>query len=171
MSLPAILEGPSVTRLLQGACAGALATVLVGFGWGGWMLGSTAKQMAVKDTSTALVAVLAPMCADKFRAAPRPRELGRVQESQHVAARHLPSEGRLGHVSGPDVARSRHRNGKDIDHAAVRLGTSGRLRGAAVDAGRSDGGRDPGRAGGRLREPPKKPGGHQRRWSYFRARS
>lgn len=31
------------------------------------MLGSTAKQMAVKDTSTALVAVLAPMCADKFR--------------------------------------------------------------------------------------------------------
>jgi len=67
MSLPAILEGPSITRLLQGVCAGALATVLVGFGWGGWMLGSTAKQMAVKDTSTALVAVLAPMCADKFR--------------------------------------------------------------------------------------------------------
>jgi hypothetical protein len=67
MSLPAILEGPSITRLLQGACAGALATVLVGFGWGGWMLGSTAKQMAAKDASSALVAVLAPMCADKFR--------------------------------------------------------------------------------------------------------
>jgi ABC-type phosphate transport system substrate-binding protein len=49
MPLPAILEGPSITRLLQGACAGALATVLVGFGWGGWMLGSTAKQMAVSS--------------------------------------------------------------------------------------------------------------------------
>ena len=31
------------------------------------MLESTAKQSAVKDTSAALVAVLAPMCADKFR--------------------------------------------------------------------------------------------------------
>jgi hypothetical protein len=69
MPLPTILEGASITRLLQGACIGALVTVIVGFGWGGWMLGSTAKQMAVKDTSTALVAVLAPMCADKFRSA------------------------------------------------------------------------------------------------------
>jgi len=69
MQLPAILEGPSVTRLLQGAFLGFLATVVIGFSWGGWTLGSTAKQMAVKETSAALVAVLAPMCADKFRSA------------------------------------------------------------------------------------------------------
>jgi hypothetical protein len=67
MQLPAILEGPSVTRLLQGAFAGFVATVVIGFAWGGWTLGSTARQMAMKETSTALVAVLAPMCADKFR--------------------------------------------------------------------------------------------------------
>src|SRR5262245_7862752 len=35
--ITAILAVPSITRLLQGACAGALATVLVGFGWGGWI--------------------------------------------------------------------------------------------------------------------------------------
>ena len=69
MQLPAILEGPSLTRLLQGAFVGFVATAIIGFNWGGWMLGSTAKQMAQKDTSAALVAVLAPMCADKFRAA------------------------------------------------------------------------------------------------------
>ena len=69
MQLPAILEGPSLTRLLQGAFLGFLATVVIGFSWGGWTLGSTAKQMAVKETSAALVAVLAPMCADKFRSA------------------------------------------------------------------------------------------------------
>ena len=69
MRLPAILEGESLTRLLQGAFFGFLATVIIGFNWGGWKLGSTAKQMAVMDTSTALVAVLAPMCADKFRSA------------------------------------------------------------------------------------------------------
>jgi hypothetical protein len=70
MQLPAILEGPSLTRLLQGAAVGCLATVIIGFNWGGWMLGSTAKEMAVKDTDIALVAVLGPMCADKFRHGP-----------------------------------------------------------------------------------------------------
>ena len=67
MQLPAILEGESLRRLIQGAIAGGLATAFIGFNWGGWMLESTAKQSAVKDTSAALVAVLAPMCADKFR--------------------------------------------------------------------------------------------------------
>jgi hypothetical protein len=70
MQLPAIFEGPSVTRLLQGAFVGFLATMLIGFNWGGWTLGSTAKQMAEKSASAALVAVLAPMCADKFRQGP-----------------------------------------------------------------------------------------------------
>jgi hypothetical protein len=68
MQLPAILEGPSLTRLIQGAVFGAIATAFIGFNWGGWMLEGTARQRAVADTSAALVAVLAPMCADKFRA-------------------------------------------------------------------------------------------------------
>ena len=69
MQLPAILEGESLTRLIQGAVVGSLATAFLGFNWGGWMLESTARQLAVRDTSAALVAVLAPMCADKFRSA------------------------------------------------------------------------------------------------------
>jgi hypothetical protein len=69
MQLPAILEGESLTRLLQGAVVGFLATVVIGFNWGGWTLGSTAKLMAEKSASTALVAALAPMCVDKFRKA------------------------------------------------------------------------------------------------------
>jgi len=67
MEMPSILQGESLTRLLQGAFAGFVATVVIGFGWGGWTLGSTAKQMAEKNASAAVVAVLAPMCADKFR--------------------------------------------------------------------------------------------------------
>jgi hypothetical protein len=70
MQLPLILQGDSVTRLLQGAFAGFVATVVIGFGWGGWALGSTAKQLAEKNASAAVVAVLAPMCADKFRQGP-----------------------------------------------------------------------------------------------------
>jgi hypothetical protein len=70
MQLPSILQGESLTRLLQGAFVGFVATVVIGFGWGGWTLGSTARQMAEKNASAALVAVLAPMCADKFRGGP-----------------------------------------------------------------------------------------------------
>jgi hypothetical protein len=69
MQLPPILQGESLTRLLQGAVAGVLATVVIGFTWGGWTLGSTARENAVKSAATAVVAVLAPMCADKFRQA------------------------------------------------------------------------------------------------------
>ena len=65
-----MLQGESLTRLLQGVAAGAVATVVVGFGWGGWSLGSTADKMASEQSERAVVAALAPVCADKFRALP-----------------------------------------------------------------------------------------------------
>ena len=49
MELPSFLHGDSLSRLLQGAVAGFLATAVIGFNWGGWMLESTAKQMAEKS--------------------------------------------------------------------------------------------------------------------------
>jgi hypothetical protein len=69
MQMPAILQGESLTRLSQGAFAGFVATLLIGFGWGGWTLGSTARENAVKSAAAAVVMVLAPICADKFRQA------------------------------------------------------------------------------------------------------
>ena len=59
-----------MTRLLQGAAVGAVATIVVGFNWGGWSLGSTADKMAREQSEVAVVAALAPVCADKFRALP-----------------------------------------------------------------------------------------------------
>ena len=70
MELPAILQGDSLTRLLQGAAAGAVATMFVGFYWGGWSLGSTADKMAKERSDLAVIAALAPVCAEKFRAQP-----------------------------------------------------------------------------------------------------
>ena len=70
MQLPAILEGESLTRLLQGAAAGAVATMFVGFVWGGWSLRSTADKIAKDHSELAVIAALAPVCADKFRALP-----------------------------------------------------------------------------------------------------
>ena len=67
MQLPDILQPESRVRLGQGAIAGALVTVLVGFGWGGWTLGSKAEKMAADSANDATVAALAPICVDKFR--------------------------------------------------------------------------------------------------------
>ena len=70
MQAPAIFQGESLKRLLQGAAAGAAVTIIIGFGWGGWSLGSTAERMAKEQSDVAVVAALAPVCADKFRALP-----------------------------------------------------------------------------------------------------
>ena len=70
MQMPSMLQGESLTRLMQGAVAGAVATMFVGFYWGGWSLGSTADKMAKQRSDLAVVAALAPVCVDKFRALP-----------------------------------------------------------------------------------------------------
>jgi hypothetical protein len=70
MQVPSILQGESLKRLLQGAAVGAVATILIGFNWGGWSLGGTADKMAKEQAKLAVVAALAPVCADKFRAQP-----------------------------------------------------------------------------------------------------
>ena len=70
MQVPAILQNESRKRLLQGAAAGAVATIVVGFSWGGWSLSSTVDTMAKARSELAVVAALAPVCADKFRALP-----------------------------------------------------------------------------------------------------
>ena len=70
MQVPSILQGKSLKRLLQGAAAGAIATIVVGFSWGGWSLASTANDMAKQRSERAVVLALAPVCADKFRALP-----------------------------------------------------------------------------------------------------
>lgn len=57
----------SATRFLQGTTVGAVLTAAVGFGWGGWTLGSTAKHMADESAATAVSEALAPLCLDRFQ--------------------------------------------------------------------------------------------------------
>ena len=66
MQVPSILQGESLKRLLQGAAAGAVATIFVGFYWGGWSLGSTAIKLADERANTAVVSALTPICVEKF---------------------------------------------------------------------------------------------------------
>jgi len=69
MQLPSILQGESLKRLLQGTALGAAAAMVIGFNWGGWMLESTAAKQAADGAKSAVISVLAPICADKFQQA------------------------------------------------------------------------------------------------------
>jgi hypothetical protein len=60
-------QGESLTRLLQGLAVGVVATLVVGFGWGGWMLGSSAKTLADSTANSAVAAAIAPICVEQFQ--------------------------------------------------------------------------------------------------------
>ena len=67
MPTSAWYQGESLKRLLQGAGVGVVATLAIGFGWGGWMLGSSAKTLADSTAMSAVVAAIAPICVDQFQ--------------------------------------------------------------------------------------------------------
>jgi hypothetical protein len=66
MQVPSILRGESRTRLLQGIAIGAVASMVIGFSWGGWMTGGTAIKLADERANNAVVAALTPICVEKF---------------------------------------------------------------------------------------------------------
>jgi len=66
MQVPSTLQGESRTRLLQGIGVGAIASMVIGFSWGGWMTGGTANRLAAARVDTAVVAALTPICVEKF---------------------------------------------------------------------------------------------------------
>lgn len=53
---------------LWGAAVGAAACAVIGFTWGGWVTGATARKDAGVAAHNATVAAMAPFCADRFRA-------------------------------------------------------------------------------------------------------
>lgn len=62
--------GPEVKPAVLGAAGGAIVLAIVGFAWGGWVTGATARDMSSKNADSAVVSVLAPICAVQFRNEP-----------------------------------------------------------------------------------------------------
>jgi len=63
-----VMQFPSETKpALWGVAGGAILLALVGFTWGGWMTTGTANKLADQRADSAVVAILTPICVDKFR--------------------------------------------------------------------------------------------------------
>jgi hypothetical protein len=63
---------PADTKpFLWGAATGAVALAIVGFGWGGWVTGSTAERSAGVRADAAMISALSPICVSQFQATPK----------------------------------------------------------------------------------------------------
>ena len=69
MKVPAILQGEARTRFLQGIAFGAVATMAIGFMWGGWVTGENARIMRNTAETSGRMSVLVPLCVAQFSAA------------------------------------------------------------------------------------------------------
>jgi alpha/beta superfamily hydrolase len=68
MQVPSILHGEPRAHLLQGIAIGVVATMVVGFSWGGWVTGTTAKSMASAAETKGQMSALVPLCVAQFMA-------------------------------------------------------------------------------------------------------
>src|SRR5918994_5806744 len=53
-----------------GAIGGAIAAIIIGFAWGGWVTGGTALVMAEASAQVAVVQALTPLCVVKAEQQP-----------------------------------------------------------------------------------------------------
>ena len=60
----------SVKPAIWGAIGGAIAAMIIGFVWGGWVTGGTAEEMAVASGEDATVLALTPLCVAKAEQQP-----------------------------------------------------------------------------------------------------
>ncbi len=58
---------PKVEFFFWGMVGGAVALAVLGFTFGGWVTGGKATEMSRQEADRAVIAALAPICADKFR--------------------------------------------------------------------------------------------------------
>ena len=64
------VKAPWLKPTFWGVVLGSILTMIVGFGWGGWVLGGTAERMALERTNSAMVVALTPSCVSKFMQQP-----------------------------------------------------------------------------------------------------
>ena len=61
---------PSKTMLFWACAATAVATMIIGFGWGGWVTGGGSRTMAAAAAQEAHGELASAICVEKFMAAP-----------------------------------------------------------------------------------------------------
>jgi len=64
------VKAPWIKPAVWGAIIGTLATMIVGFSWMGWVLGSTAERVAAERVDAAVIVALTPSCVAAYMQQP-----------------------------------------------------------------------------------------------------
>jgi len=65
---------------IWGVVVGSILTMIVGFNWGGWTLGSTANQLAIQRVDAAMTTAFIPICLAQAKAdATKGKKLGELK--------------------------------------------------------------------------------------------
>ena len=67
-----------VKPTIWGAISGAIAAIVIGFAWGGWVTGATAGNMETASAEVAVVQAFTPLCVAK--AEQKPEQLVALKE-------------------------------------------------------------------------------------------
>jgi hypothetical protein len=69
-----------VKPVLWGAVAGSVATMIIGFGWGGWSTSGTSARLAKVQADSAVTMALVPLCIAKSKAdGAGPKKVGELK--------------------------------------------------------------------------------------------
>ncbi|MGQ0752701.1 MAG: hypothetical protein ACT4PS_19440 [Betaproteobacteria bacterium] len=88
----------SVEPAIWGAICGAIAAMAIGFVWGGWVTGGTAREMAETSAEMAIVKAFTPLCVAKAQQQPKQLVLLK-QESSWLRADFVAEAGWVASVS------------------------------------------------------------------------
>lgn len=61
---------PTKSTLVWTCLMAAIATMVVGFGWGGWVTGSTSQAAAIESGDAARGELASTICVERFNSAP-----------------------------------------------------------------------------------------------------
>lgn len=59
-----------VKPAVGGLVGGAIAAIVIGFVWGGWVTGSTAQEMGTESAEAAVIRAFTPLCVAKAEQEP-----------------------------------------------------------------------------------------------------
>ncbi len=88
------MQLPWLKPAVWGAIVGAVGTMIVGFSWLGWTMGSTAERMASERANAAVITALTPTCVASFMHQPgAPAKLVELQKTDSWKQRQVIEEG------------------------------------------------------------------------------
>ena len=61
---------PTKSMLAWACVATAVATMIIGFGWGGWVTGGTSRSLAMAAGDASRAELASVICVERFKAAP-----------------------------------------------------------------------------------------------------